>query len=200
MTRTKAESPGGRPATFDWANEQLYRMCREHPRHTDPSVAMGKVWLIGRAYSASIERKAGKQPRFYQNRVGPMMADSSIDRWLAELADIRRIEPENVDRVLVCHKRLTDLFKTIAHSEKRSLASKYLHFHAPELFFIYDSLANNAIRTRLRGKQFRLPKTNRYDRAYQEFVHRCLELRTRIEAETKKPLSPRELDRLLLDY
>src|SRR5690606_29468485 len=43
-----------------WGNDVLYRMCSERPNHTDVDTVSSKLWLIGRAYSASIERKAGK--------------------------------------------------------------------------------------------------------------------------------------------
>ena len=48
------------PDNWGWGNEVLYRMCREEPGHTKLDVIAGKVWPIGRAYSAAIERKAGE--------------------------------------------------------------------------------------------------------------------------------------------
>jgi hypothetical protein len=38
-----------------------------------------------------------------------------------------------------------DLFAAITQREKRSLASKYLHFHVPHVFYLYDSRARRAI-------------------------------------------------------
>jgi len=38
------------------------------------------------------------------------------------------------------------LFSKISGLNKRSLASKYLHFHVPELFYISDSRAYDAMR------------------------------------------------------
>jgi len=38
-----------------------------------------------------------------------------------------------------------DLFTDITGWEKRALASKYLHFHRPDLFFFYDSRAKRAL-------------------------------------------------------
>ena len=43
-----------------FGNQVLYQMCRDHPGHTDTDVISGKMWLIGRAYSAAIERRAGR--------------------------------------------------------------------------------------------------------------------------------------------
>ena len=126
------------PDHWKWANEVLYRMCRESPTHKEIGVVTGKVWLIGRAYSASIERKAGpnmiRGENFYTTRVAPMIMDSDIDTWLDSTKSISRVTAENMSSVLDVHKKVTDLFKTISGIDKRSLASKYLHFHQPNVF------------------------------------------------------------------
>ena len=44
------------------------------------------------------------------------------------------------------HYLTTKLFSKISGLNKRSLASKYLHFHVPELFYIFDSRAYDAMR------------------------------------------------------
>lgn len=41
-------------------NQVLYDLCRRYPRHAVDAEIVAKVWLIGRAYSASIERGRGK--------------------------------------------------------------------------------------------------------------------------------------------
>ena len=41
-------------------NQVLYDLCQRYPRHTVDSEIIAKIWLIGRAYSASIERGRGK--------------------------------------------------------------------------------------------------------------------------------------------
>jgi hypothetical protein len=33
-------------------------MCREEPLHSNPEIVSGKIWLIGRAYAAAVERMA----------------------------------------------------------------------------------------------------------------------------------------------
>lgn len=50
----------------------------------------------------------------------------------------------NLEEVSSTHKWLTNIFCEITDLEKRSLASKYLHFHYPHLFYIYDSRSNKA--------------------------------------------------------
>ena len=184
-----------------WLNRILYRMCRKEPGHTRLDVIAGKIKLIGRSYSAAIERGAGKSreegPDFYLNRVAPMMKDSDIDNWISTVKTIKRVTHENVKDVLKVHKKVTDLFKKITGKENRSLASKYLHFHQPKAFFIYDSIANKKIRELLKGQRFKVP--TEFDSSYAEFVYRCLWYRDNdFEQSLGRKSTPRELDTHLL--
>ena len=66
--------------SWGWGNGVLYRMCRNNPRHRDRDVIVGKMWLIGRAYAASIERGAGMGDHVYA-AVAAKIADSALD-WV----------------------------------------------------------------------------------------------------------------------
>ena len=63
--------------------------------------------------------------------------------------------------------------------EKRSLASKYLHFHFPKLFFIYDSRACTEIknyvseRKEINNVKRVIPYDNGYDKEYYDFYLKC---------------------------
>jgi hypothetical protein len=166
-----------------FGNTVLYGMCRKEPKHTELNVIASKVWLIGRSYAAAIERGAGGQMRkggdFYIDRVAPAIRRSQIDKWLASVRHIKRLTSQNIADSLRCHKKVMDLFKRIAKGRtKRSLASKYLHFHAPNAFFIYDSRASSRVRHELRGKQKHaaLPEFD-CDKEYQKFCEKCLRFR-----------------------
>ena len=100
---------------------------------------------------------------------------------------------------VVVHKQLLDEFYKITELEKRSLASKYLHFHAPTVFYIYDSRARAGI-SRLAPRLANLPELRapQYDKEYRDFVRRCNWLRDAINIDHKVVLTPRELDKLLL--
>jgi len=37
-------------------NTVLYDLCKSYPRHDEEDVIASKIWLIGRAYAAAIER------------------------------------------------------------------------------------------------------------------------------------------------
>lgn len=48
---------------WDFGNNILYTMCQENPKHEKEDIIIGKIWLIGRSYSAAIERrKEVKEP------------------------------------------------------------------------------------------------------------------------------------------
>jgi hypothetical protein len=85
----------------------------------------------------------------------------------------------------------------MARSVPRSFVSKYLHFHAPAWFFIYDSVASNGLRRVIGHVSVprELPAVG--DPTYRQFVSRAWLLREEL-AKRSKPLTPRQLDILLL--
>lgn len=191
-----------------YGNKVLYQMCKKAPTHTDVDEIHGKLWIIGRSYSASIERGAGKNivkgEDFIKTKVAQALKKSDIDSWLKSVSSITRLNKENIELSLACHKNLTDLFKKITGKNNRSLASKYLHFHQPLAFFIYDSQANNNIRARLResyDKKKRLSYPKEYDNEYASFSTRCLYYRDHyLEKKIHGLATPRKLDMELLGY
>jgi hypothetical protein len=188
-----------------YGNDVLYRMCNERPEHKDIDTIAGKIWIIGRAYSAAIERKAGDRIKegedFCRETVAPKVRDSGIDEWIASVSAVKKLTNENITLSLSCHKKVTDLFKRITGVEKRSLASKYLHFHAPLAFFIYDSIANRSVRRLLRDKKSRFIFSVGFDNEYASFSARCIYYRDEIlEKELCESVTPRKLDMTLLDY
>ena len=188
-----------------YGNKVLYQMCKDAPKHVSIDEISGKIWIIGRSYSASIERKAGANmvegEDFIKTKVAPAMRNSGIDTWLESVSSISRLTDKNIELSLACHKKLTDLFKKITGIDKRSLASKYLHFHRPQAFFIFDSVANTNIRARLRDKKIRHSYPKGYDNEYSSFVTRCVYYRDNYFEEKIGGLAtPRKLDMELLGY
>ncbi|MCK5686511.1 hypothetical protein KAJ27_20415 [bacterium] len=192
------------PNKWDFGNKILYKMCMEHPQHIDQSEIIGKIWLIGRSYAAAIERRkinfvnenAGDD--FYINKVAPAVAKSEIDNWIKSF-DINEISAvDNLGKILEVHQKLTKLFKDITGMEKRSLASKYLHFHRPNLFFIYDSRADYAV-SELSDITGRVGR-NKYiaDNVYRKFFEKCLLIQAYVKKTYSVKMTPRQLDNLLL--
>lgn len=187
---------------WEFGNSVLYKMCKENPKHNDSNVVVGKIWLIGRSYAAAIERRKDgrKTGDFYHDVVAPEMEKISkeLDKRIKELS---RSASEDCINLLCTHKFLTKTFNKISHLEKRSLASKYLHFHCPEKVFIYDSRASDAIHKlvdRPNRSILKKLKPKDYDNSYASFVCSILELKKFLETKLKKNLSPRDIDNFLL--
>ncbi|TYO99675.1 hypothetical protein EDC39_102200 [Geothermobacter ehrlichii] len=182
-----------------WGNEVLYRMCQEKPHHDNRDVIRAKLWIIGRAYSASIERKA--KPGFKMEDAVDIIKASDIDLYIQELKKIERLNESNVFTLLKAHKYFTGVLKDATGIEKRSLASKYLHFHAPSSVFIYDSIANKKIRKILRKQKKHFKISRKFDDAYEAFVCRCIYYRDMVlDPKIGRLATPRRIDMELLGY
>ena len=190
---------------WGFGNSILYRMCEENPKHNKEDVIIGKIWIIGRSYAAAIERRKNADEYsgddFYFDAVAPKMIaigkelDHRIDKLRASSEDIA----EDVRLILSTHKFLMDSFYEITGLEKRSLASKYLHFHCPEKFFIYDSRARNAIgKIVKRPNKLILSDVDDYDEEYGDFVCRMIELQEYLKEKVGTVENPRDLDSFLL--
>jgi hypothetical protein len=191
-------------ANWDWdlGNSVLYDLCRKYPEHKNRPEVMAKIWLIGRSYSASIERRKNVDKQagpFFRVQVAPKIKKSRIDSWITSLAKISTIDETNAHKIIRVHAKVMRLFEQISGQEKRSLASKYLHFHKPNLFFIYDSQAKNG----LSSLSSILPRSTRSeeigDKEYRIFVEKCLVVRNYVSKRYPGfNLNPRQLDKLLL--
>lgn len=190
------------PSPWDLGNDVLYDLCRSHPTHCEESVVIAKIWLIGRSYAAAIERRLEKTEEnddFYVNSVASAIIKSDIDAWLLDSSQYMTPSIESLPSILDVHWQVTSLFSRISGLEKRSLASKYLHFHQPNLFYIYDTRAVEAIRklSSIVGRADRAMTPS--DNEYRKFSEKCLRLQRHIEAHFGVLLKPREIDKLLLE-
>ena len=185
-------------------NEVLYDLCRAHPRHVSVREVVGKVWLIGRAYAAAVERGRGtaagpglSNDSFYTEALAPALIESQLDECLQSLHALDQISTEHSAPILLVHGYLVAELAKLTGKGKRSFASKYLHFHRPLLFFIYDARATEAVRA-LGIRRTRGPRAVGADAEYAAFVHTLLALREKIADQFGVSLTPRQLDRLLL--
>ncbi|BEQ16184.1 hypothetical protein [Desulfoferula mesophila] len=188
------------PSVWDTGNSILYRMCKKYPKHDDDGEIIAKIWLIGRSYAASVERRRNASEindDFYAEVVAPAMKKAKIDSWLASIN--KRAEPGDPQTVVV-HKKFMDILNSISDLNKRALASKYLHFHNPNVFFIYDSRVRKAI-TKVVPRLNYIPaiEVDEYDKEYRDYVRRCVWLHNKIGEVFNKRLSPREVDTLLIN-
>ncbi|WP_343583416.1 hypothetical protein [Herbaspirillum sp.] len=186
-------------------NKVLYDLCKNNPRHEGVDEIHAKIWLIGRSYAASIERRkindgAGD---FYNKVVIPQIKKSGIDDWIDTARRYKTINQESMQTILEVHGKVTKLFHDISKMGKRSLASKYLHFHGPNLFFIFDSITQNGLREFIditgRSVKNQWIENLHIDPTYGKFATKCLKLRDYIYSEFGVSLSLRQMDALLLD-
>jgi hypothetical protein len=195
---------------WDFGNKVLYNMCQENPLHNDADVIVGKLWIIGRSYAAAIERRKNvdedvKGDNFYFDVVAPNMlkiADELDDR-ICKLKQYEHIDSEIIKEIISLHKFLMDTFYTMTGMEKRSLASKYLHFHLPKLFYIYDSRAEQASTKLCKANGKILAKklgVTLYDDTYVAFLSRIMQIEGYIKEKYGISLTPRQLDAFLLNY
>lgn len=190
-----------RPNPWDLTNQVLYDLCQAYPRHQSTDAVLAKILLIGRSYAAAIERrreKDGSNDDFYLSKVAPSIMKSAIDRWLAQARTISPSSPDALDAMVEIHANTTGLFRTISGLNKRSLASKYLHFHVPRLFFVYDSRAVLGMRALgdVVGRATR--STCGGDSEYRKFAEKGLRLRGACKDLSGTELTPRQIDNLLL--
>lgn len=193
------------PWTF--GNNVLYRLCAENPKHIKDDVIIAKVWLIGRSYAAAIERGRSNalennvsSEEFQTVLVVDAFKNSDIDSRLGVFAK-RPLSYETAPLALETHNMIMLRIHTITGLEKRSLCSKYLHFHLPDHFFLFDSRAASAI-----GKyishippEFRLfTQKNKCDTTYSNFFYKALVLREMIYQKYDILMTPRQIDNLLL--
>ena len=132
---------------WDTGNQYLYDLCSAYPDHTDESQILAKVWLIGRAYSASAERGVsgkGKADEYLIN-LAKKIKSKKIDNKLLQLPNNVNYLNDNLKLIVQTHAYVQGVFASGIPKQRVSLTSKYLHFHKPNLFPIYDSRVITAI-------------------------------------------------------
>ena len=188
------------------SNRVLYEMCENEPLHKSPNVIASKFLIIGRTYAAAIERRkintGYDSEEFYEKVLIPeiKMHSDEIDKGISQLQEYEYIDINNIDEALLLHGQLMEILYNVSGQNKRSLSSKYLHFHVPNMFYIFDSRAMSALRKYgftnkpVQIKFEELP----IDDEYMKFSIGMLKMQTYIEEKFKMRFNPRQLDRLLL--
>jgi len=183
------------------ADLTLYDLCQEHWGHSDLLEVVAKLLLIGRAYGVAPERRPNATQfltDFYRDHLAVALMTSDLDSLLSPLRSTRRLTDSELPAVLAVHSSLLRIFKSATGHSNRSLASKYLHFHVPDLFPMYDSYAVKALASwKPRSRPSRAVH-GESDPEYKRFVLKWLDLRDSLEHDHGTLLTPRQLDRILL--
>lgn len=188
-------------------NGVLYEMCKKYPYHKDIAEVVGKTWIIGRSYAVSLERNKNNKnisDDFYSKKVAPCFIKGNFDKKLSDVRKLRELKEKNIPIILKTHKEVVDFIrKKVTKDNKRSFASKYLHFHFPKLFFIYDSRASNAIDGVVRSvggfKYSRhIKNIRRFDKSYATFFVKCFYFQDFCK-KNGVSLTTRQIDSFLVD-
>src|SRR6266478_386910 len=78
-------------SVWDLGNRFLYVLCTKNFDHKSDDVIIAKFWLIGRSYSAAVERRRNKDDsageEFYEKCLAPKVRHSDIDLWFRKLGE-----------------------------------------------------------------------------------------------------------------
>lgn len=199
-----AEAKNHQP--WDFGNDILYKMCKEHFYHNQDDIILTKVLFIGRIYAAAVERRKNKEDKinddFYLDVVVPTFKNSELDDRLSALYSINESRLDDLPLILQTHYYLTSTLNQITGLDKRSFSSKYLHFHLPNLYFIYDSRAMSGLRSfisRFPKDYARLTYLNNVDEEYAKFFCKCYEIKRQTESNFNTKLTNRQFDNILID-
>jgi hypothetical protein len=174
---------------LDPRTRALYELCFLHRHHFQDDIVADKLRMIVRLCAEHGMDVGRFSPEFAAHRLG----QSGIDCWFAGLATA-----EQLDSALVfeMHKRVMDVFDDLPADQARSLAARYLHFHFPELFYLYDSRVDAAAMDLGQGECGYLARAE-HDPLYGRFFACCRKLTERLAPLAGRRLNPRELDRVL---
>jgi hypothetical protein len=202
LSRKFVETAFNIQGVWDLGNNVLYKLCADNPGHTNDAVIIAKTLIIGRVYAVALERRRAKREvrgdEFYEE-VAKTFRNSKIDAWLR----ILRREPESSRlEAIKTHKKLTDLLQGITDLQKRSFASKYLHFHFPRRFFIFDARAEKSVRDLTKPRKIRKEPSRKeeVDKRYAAFCARCELISEEIGNLIGRAPTPREVDKVLLHW
>ena len=190
-------------ARWELGNKILYDICSAYPKHNNSDEVVAKMWLIGKSYSAAVERRknaAGFKGDFYYDCVAPTLLTigSKLDSMICGLKN-HSFDEESLPQVIATHTLLQDALENITEMKKRSLTSKYLHFHCPNAFPILDSFAYTTLKKIVTSKG-NLKYSGNGDTEYIDYCTRFLELKKYYEHQYSRAFSLREMDSLLLNY
>lgn len=140
------------PQYYWWIalDRPILTTCNDHPSHTDYCEVYAKVALVNRIYNAQLGR--GKRRKYEaEDRVANALFKSDIDRFIEPLLSLSGLSEPVLPKVIDCHKQLVKVVRRGAGNDAVSFSSKYLSFHSPRVFPIFDSRAVKTARQILNG-------------------------------------------------
>lgn len=192
---------------FDVLNSMLYHAVAAHPSNIDRPQIIGKLMLVGRTYSASVERrktqghiKDERQALEVIIAAAEAIAVSKCAKLLDDVGLNDKLTDDRLPEAVAIHLELCQALATANNRENSSLASKYLHFHRPEFFPIVDSYVREGwswVMDELGHSYKGWRVFGKVDR-YNDWCTRVLELRSLMEKSLCHTVSLRQIDNYLL--
>lgn len=170
-------------------NNLLYDLCKTYPNTVDFQEVHAKIWIIGRSYAVALERTK-------RNKVDYESFSKSFIEWNKKVGfDNRLYNIKDEKDALEVYKLLLDFVYSETGQYKRSFVSKYLHFHRPEWFKLYDSHTRKSLTYLSTAKSNVVGKI---DSVYADFCAKENDVRDYIKEKFGKQLDNRDLDIVLI--
>lgn len=192
---------------FDTLNRMLYDAVEGNPSNINQSQIVGKLMLIGRTYSASVERrrvngqvKDDRQALEVVIAAAEAIAQSQVESLLSAIGVDERLTLARVSEAARIHLEMCNALAKANGRENSSLASKYLHFHRPHFFPIVDSYVREGWSWVMDAKEESYRGWRILGRVakYGEWCEKILDLKTDIERICNCSISLRQVDNYLL--
>ncbi len=155
-------------------NELLYKFCADTNHWLDKDFLSAQIWLIGRSYAASPERRSykGKKienkgdgtDKFYDKLSEELLNDKEYEELIEHLKTLKdeqyslteedkdiEILKEAIKSVVIFNRLLRKAIKHVDNTDDDSLnnfisfSSKFLHFYMPNVIFIIDSFSKKTL-------------------------------------------------------
>ena len=195
---------------WDKGNNVLYGLCKKYPEHKKLDEVATKLWLIGRSYSAALERrprpdKKESNDELYK-KAAKRLVYSEIDKKIKRISNKVKLTEKDIIVICDAHGYLVDILHELTGLYKISLASKYLHFHKP-IVPIYDSRASKGIidifrgeaaHKNLPGKFSNIKNSKTINKKYLDFATKIYCLQKQISDVANQDCSVRDIDKYLL--
>lgn len=192
---------------YDVLNSMLYEAVATQPSNSYKAEIIGKLMLIGRTYSASVERRKTKghikderQALEVIIEAAEAIAESRCSAMLDSIGLHDKLSHERLPEAVAIHLELCRALAKANNRENSSLASKYLHFHRPGFFPIVDSYVREGwswVMDEL-GQSYRgwrvFGKVDRYG----DWCNRVLDLQKMLERSLSNAVTLRQIDNYLL--
>lgn len=192
---------------YSKADDILYSMCKRWPDHKDIGIVQAKVRIIGRVYSAGLERKGKKDKSkgIYETIAEAIHEDRAwIDSEIKAIKRFKKLSKASYERILTFHGNMVKRLRKETRSKLnfRSFVSKYLHFHAP-IVPLFDSRASTTINRsdwypwKDSDARLAVPKRKEYDPVYYRFFKQFLFYFSDLQQQKLRP-SVRDADWYLI--